>query len=144
VTREQAKQRWLSGVPEDKKAGLIPDRWFETWADATWATDPEGAKADPAVIRAPNGVLADAQETTWVGKAYYDPANIRVPTLLVLAEWDHDLPPYMAETLFPLLVNAPDKRLVILAEGTHSIVMEKNRLKLFETVQAFLDEGTRQ
>lgn len=143
VTREQAKQRWLSGVPEDKKAGLIPDRWFETWADATWATDLEGAKADPAVIRAPNGVLADAQETSWAGRAYYDPAKITVPTLLVLAEWDHDLPPYMAEALFPLLVNAPDKRLVILAEGTHSIVMEKNRLKLFQTVQAFLDDGNR-
>jgi len=64
-----------------------------------------------------------------------------VPTLLVVAEWDRDTPPYMAQTLFPLLVNAPGKRLVMLAEGTHTIVMEKNRLKLFEAVQSFLDEG---
>jgi hypothetical protein len=59
------------------------------------------------------------------------------------AEWDHDAPPYMAQTLFPLLVNAPSKRYVELAEGTQTIMMEKNRLKLFETVQAFLDESNR-
>ena len=32
------------------------------------------------------------------------------------------------------------RRYVQLAEGTHTIVMEKNRMKLFEAVQAFLDE----
>jgi alpha-beta hydrolase superfamily lysophospholipase len=77
------------------------------------------------------------------GKAYYDPAKITVPTLLVQAEWDRDLPPYMAQTLFPLLVNSPSKRYVMLAEGTHTIIMEKNRLQLFEAVQAFLDEAGR-
>ena len=55
VTREQAKARWLNGVPEDKKAALIPPGWFEQWADATWATDPVGAKQNPPVVRAPNG-----------------------------------------------------------------------------------------
>ncbi len=47
----------------------------------------------------------------------------------------------MAQTLFPLLVNSPGKRLVMLAEGTHTIIMERNRLKLFEAVQSFLDEA---
>ncbi len=47
----------------------------------------------------------------------------------------------MAQTLFPLLKNAPGKRYVALAEGTHTIVMEKNRMKLFEAVQSFLDEA---
>ena len=141
VTREMAMQRWMTGVPEDKKATLIPAGWFDTWADATWATDPEGAKKNPAVIRAPNGVLADSSDYWSAGKPYYDPAKITVPALLVQAEWDRDLPPYMAQTLFPLLVNSPGKRYVQLAEGTHTIIMEKNRLKLFEAVQAFLDEA---
>jgi esterase/lipase len=47
----------------------------------------------------------------------------------------------MAQTLFPLLVHAPDKRLVLLAEGTHTMMLEKNRQALFRAVQAFLDEG---
>ena len=66
-----------------------------------------------------------------------------MPTLLVHAEWDRDMPPYMAQTLFPLLVNSPGKRYVMLPEGTHTIIMEKNRRMLFEAVQAFLDEAGR-
>jgi len=141
ATREQALTRWLTGVPEEKKATLIPPGWFDRWADATWATDPVGAKQNPPVIRAPNGVMADSADYWSSNRPYYDPAKITVPTLLVQAEWDHDLPPYMAQTLFPLLVNSPAKRYVMLAEGTHTIIMEKNRLELFRAVQAFLDEA---
>ncbi len=143
VNREQAKQRWFTGVPEDKKADLVPAGWFDAWADATFATDPVGAQMNPALVRAPNGVVQDSAEFFGAGKPYYDPAKITVPTLLVGAEWDRDTPPYMAQTLFPLLVNAPGKRYVALAEGTHTIIMERNRLKLFEAVQAFLDEAKR-
>lgn len=139
VNKDQAKGRWLNGVPEDKKAALIPAGWFEAWADATWATDPKSAGSN--MLRAPNGVIADGMEYWSAGKSYYDPAKVTVPTLLVLGEWDRDTPPYMAQTLFPLLVNAPGKRFVMLAEGTHTIIMERNRMKLFEAVQSFLEEG---
>ena len=33
VTR--ALQRWMTGVPDDKKATLIPAGWFDAWGDAT-------------------------------------------------------------------------------------------------------------
>jgi pimeloyl-ACP methyl ester carboxylesterase len=138
VSKDQAKGRWLNGVPEDKKAALIPAGWYEAWADATWASDP---KSGGTTLRAPNGTVADTAEFWAAGKPYYDPAKITVPTLLVLGEWDKDTPPYMAQTLFPLLVNSPGKRFVMLAEGTHTIVMERNRMKLFEAVQSFLEEN---
>jgi pimeloyl-ACP methyl ester carboxylesterase len=144
VTREQARERWYTGVADDKKASLIPQGWFDAWADATFATDAVGAAMSPPVLRAPNGVIQDGQQFSGAGKAYYDPAKITVPTLLIHAEWDRDTPPYMAQTLFPLLINSPGKRYVELAEGTHTIIMEKNRLKLFEAVQAFLDEGRKE
>jgi pimeloyl-ACP methyl ester carboxylesterase len=143
VNRDQAKERWYTGVPEDKKAALVPAGWFDAWADATFATDPVGAQMTPPVVRAPNGVVQDGLEFFGAGKPYYDPSKITVPTLLVHAEWDRDTPPYMAQSLFPLLVNAPGKRYVALPEGTHSIIMEKNRLMLFEAVQAFFDEAKR-
>ena len=60
--------------------------------------------------------------------------------MLVLGEWDRDTPPYMAQTLFPLLTGAPGKRYVMLGEGTHTIIMEKNRMQLFQAVQQFLEE----
>jgi pimeloyl-ACP methyl ester carboxylesterase len=142
VTREQAKARWLNGVPEDKKAALIPPGWFEQWADATWATDPAGARQNPPVVRAPNGTVADTAEFWTSGKAMYDPARIAAPTLIAVGEWDRDTPPAMAQALFPLLVHSPGKRLVMLAEGTHHMMLEKNRAALFRAVQAFLDEGS--
>jgi pimeloyl-ACP methyl ester carboxylesterase len=144
VTREQALARWLNGVPEDKQAALIPPGWFEQWADATWATDPVGAKLDPPVVRAPNGTVADTQEFWTSGKTMYDPGKITVPTLIAIGEWDRDTPPYMAQAIFPLLVNSPGKRLVMLAEGTHHMMLENNRMALFRAVQAFLDEGAEQ
>jgi esterase/lipase len=73
------------------------------------------------------------------GRRQGQPA-LRVPTMLVLAEWDADTPTYMAQALFPKLVNADPKRLVVIGEGTHSVLMEKNRMQLFREVQLFLDE----
>jgi pimeloyl-ACP methyl ester carboxylesterase len=141
VTQAQARERWLKGVPEEKKASLIPPGWFEHWAGVTWATDPEGARQNPPVLRAPNGVVQDGREYWSAGRPFYDPGKIAAPTLLVLAEWDADTPPYMANTLFPLLKNSPGKRLEILGEGTHSICMERNRGALFRAVQVFLEEA---
>jgi pimeloyl-ACP methyl ester carboxylesterase len=142
VTREQAKTRWLNGVPADQQAALIPAGWFEQWADATWATDPVGAKQNPPVLRAPNGTVQDTAEFWASGKTMYDPARITAPTLIVIGEWDRDTPPYMAQAIFPLLVNSPGKRLVMLPEATHHLMLEKNRLMLFKAVQAFLDEAS--
>ena len=141
VTREQASARWLNGVPEHEKAALIPPGVFDAWANATWATDAEGAQQVPPVIRAPNGVMADVAATWWVGRPYYNPAKIAVPVLLVTAAWDSDVPPSMARALLPLLTNAPSKRLIELPQGTHSVMMETHRFALFDAVQKFLDEG---
>ena len=140
VSRDTAKARWLTGVPEDKKAYLIPPGWFEAWADATYATDPVGSKQTPQVLRAPNGVLQDGREFWAAGKELYDPAGIRVPTLLAHAEWDADLPSSMLYAYFAKLTNTPYKRYVEIGEGTHTIIMEKNRMQLFQEVQHFLDE----
>ena len=140
VKREAARDRWLNGVPEAKKAELIPPGWFETWADATFASDPVGAAQNPPVLRAPNGILLDEVTYYAAGKPIYDPARITVPPLLLVGEWDRDTPPYMAQTLFPLLLGAPAKRLVMFGEATHTIIMEKNRMQLFNEVQLFLEE----
>jgi pimeloyl-ACP methyl ester carboxylesterase len=141
VRRDQALARWLTGVPEGRRATLIPPGWFEQWADAAFASDPDGARQIPDTLRAPNGIIADNDEFWSAGRPVYDPGKITVPVLLASPEWDNDTPPYMAQALFSLLVNSPGKRLVPLPEGTHTMLMEANRLSLFEAVQAFLDAG---
>jgi len=141
VLREAAFKRWMTGVPEDKKEQLIPAGWFDKWWDATLASDPQGLKQIPPALRAPNGTVLDGERFWSAGKSTYDPAKITVPVLLIQAEWDQDTPPYMSRALFPLLVNSPEKRYVLVGEGTHTVMMEKNRMELFREVQMFLDEG---
>lgn len=139
VARESAKKRWLNGVPADKVADLIPEGWFEAWADATWATDPLSASS--GLLRAPNGVLADLRAFWLADKPSYDPSKITAPTLVVVAEWDQDTPLYMAQAVFGKLTSAPWKRLVTIGEGTHTVIMERNRSQLLREVQLFLDEA---
>lgn len=139
VSKDSAKDRWLRGVAEDKKAALIPPGVFEAWADATWATDPDTAKND-GKLRAPNGVMQDVSDFWIAGKPFYDPSQITVPTLIVHAEWDADLPSYQAQGVFAKLVNAPYKRFVELGEGTHTVMMEKNRMQFFHEIRGFLEE----
>ena len=141
VSKASAKDRWLKGVPETKRAELIPAGWFEQWADATWATDPVGAKQNPPVLRAPNGVLQDVRTYWAAGKAQYDPGDIHVPTLLIHAEWDADLPSDQTRGYFAKLTNVPYKRLIEIGEGTHTIMMEKNRMQFFREIMNFLDES---
>ena len=138
VTVEAALKRKSAGIPAGKKP--MPDAWSDAWVNATFASDPAGASANPRFVRAPNGVQLDGREYWAAGKPLYDPAAIRVPTLLVVAEWDADNPVQMAQALFPKLENARPKRLVVIGEGTHSVLMEINRMQLFREVQMFLDE----
>ena len=53
VSKDLAKERWLKGVPEDKKVNLIPPGVFDAWANATWATDPEASKQNPPDAASP-------------------------------------------------------------------------------------------
>ncbi len=140
VSIDEAKERWLKGVPAGKRDTLIPSGWFEQWADATFSTDPWGAKQEPKKLRAANGTIADSRDFWAAGKPRYDPGDITVPVLLIHAEWDRDLPSPMAHAYFEQLKNAPWKRFVEIGEGTHTVMMEKNRLQLFKEVQLFLDD----
>jgi pimeloyl-ACP methyl ester carboxylesterase len=140
VTKDAAKARWLRGVPEDKQATLIPPGVFDAWWDATQASDPVGAKMNPPVLRATNGVMEEFIHYWGAGKPYYDPGEITVPTLLIHAEWDADLPSYQAQAYFKMLTKAPYKRFVELGEGTHTVMLEKNRLQFFHEIADFLDE----
>ncbi len=140
VTMDSAKERWLTGVPPEKQRDLIPPGWFEAWAKSALATDPAGSKQTPPGVRAPNGVIEDERKYWSAGIPYYDPSRINSPVLLIHAEWDADTPGYMSQTLFGKLVNAPVKRYIVVGEGTHTVIMEKNRVQLFREVQLFLDE----
>ncbi len=137
VDREATLDRRLGGLDEGRKDGIIPAGWFDQWWQAVSAADPKGGGK---TIRAPNGVVQDGAEYWNKGRPLYDPVSITAPLLVVVGEWDNDTPVYMAETLFPMFTKTPWKRLAILGGGTHAMLMERNRILLFRTVQQFLEE----
>ncbi len=140
VTADAARQRGLRGIPQEKQEEISPKAWFDRWWQANLATDPEGAKQDPPVLRAPNGIIDDLRKYWMSGKPYYDPSEIAVPTLVILAEWDQDTPLYMAQEVFQKLTKPKVKRMVVIGEGTHAVALEKNRMQLFRETALFLEE----
>ena len=140
VERDGARSRGLRGIPKGREEEISPTAWYDKWWQGNVASDPDGARQNPPVVRAPNGVIRDIVEYWGKGQPTWDAAKVKVPTLLILAEWDQDTPPYMAQELFSKLLNAPYRRLEMLSEGTHTISLEKNRMHLIGQVQKFLEE----
>jgi pimeloyl-ACP methyl ester carboxylesterase len=141
ATLATARERLQAGAPQDKMDELMPPAWFEAWSAAALASDPVGSRQDPPVLRSPSGVFQDDRDYWQAGKPYYDPARITVPTLIVVAEWDQVNPDEGAQALFHKLPSRSEKRLVEIGEGTHVVMLEKNRMELFREVQHFLDKG---
>jgi pimeloyl-ACP methyl ester carboxylesterase len=141
LTQAQLREGIVNQAPEDRRAALIPPGWFEHFAGVTWALDPDGMRQNPAVLRVPNGPVADGREYWNAGRPWWDPAKVRAPTLIVVGEWDRTTPPALGLAIFGLLGASPGKRLVLLGEGTHNMWMERNRGALFQAVQVFLEEA---
>jgi len=139
-TRESVRGFAAAGIPKDRVEQVSPTEWYDKWWQANLATDPEGAKRTPPVIRAPNGVMRDLNESWAKGNPTYDAAAIRARTLLVVGEWDVITPPEQGLALFKRLTGARERRVVVLSEGSHCIGIEKNRMSLIREVQGFLEE----
>ena len=140
-TRESARAFAIAGIPPDRVEEISPSATFDAWWRATLATDPDGARQTPAVVRSPNGVLRDFAELWADGKAgAYDPSRIRAPTLLVVGEWDVITPPAMAQALFTRLANTRERRLIQFSEATHFLIIEQHRERLIREVENFLRE----
>ncbi len=138
-TMSTARQRIEAGAPEDRKADLMPPGWFEAWSAAALATDLDGSRQDPPVLRSPAGVFQDIRDYWQAGRSFYDPTRIDIDTLIIVAEWDRVTPDDGALALFHKLPSRPGKRFIELGEGTHLIMLEKNRMQLFREVQLFLE-----
>jgi pimeloyl-ACP methyl ester carboxylesterase len=139
IAAAPTRDRLQAGAPDERKNELMPD--FDAWSAVALATDPVGSKQDPPVLRSPAGGFQDQRNYWQAGKPFYEPNRIKVPTLVIAAEWDGLNPPEGALAVFRRLPTGPDKRLVVIGEGTHFVMLEKNRMRLFREVQLFLDKA---
>jgi len=141
-TMQQARDRLQLGTPEEKRDELLPPAWFQQWSAAELATDPAGSALNPPVVRTPNGSPQDMRDYWYAGRPYWNPSRVTAPTLVVHGDWDGVLTLADALGVFNALSNARLKRMVVVGEGSHIMLIEKNREQLFREVQLFLDEAT--
>lgn len=139
VPVRESKARWLNTAPEHARQSLVPEGWFEQWADFTLSEDPWSQQRTPDQIRASNGPIQDIRDYWLAGRAYYSPANIHVPVLLIHGEWDIDVPTDLMQALFAELTNARYRLWVEISEATHLLLLEKNRHLAFQAIKSFCE-----
>jgi pimeloyl-ACP methyl ester carboxylesterase len=135
------EESWRAAAPKDQRDALIPPGWFEVWAENTLATSPPGAV--PNTILAPSGAIQDIREYWVTGRPFYDPGEIRVPVLLIHAEWDIDVTFDTTRDFFSKLTSAPYRRWIEIGQGTHMVILEKNRWQAVNSIIEFLREDCR-
>jgi pimeloyl-ACP methyl ester carboxylesterase len=133
------EESWRSAAPKDQREALIPPGWFEVWAENTLAIGPKGAVAN--TILAPSGAIQDIREYWAAGRPFYDPGEIRVPVLLIHAEWDVDVTFDTARDFFSRLTAARYRRWIEIGQRTHMVVLEKNRWQAINSIIKFLREN---
>ncbi len=97
------------------------------------ASDPTPPKEGQ--IRRPMGPLVDLYYI-WTSRPLYDASRIKAPVLLVRGDRDEFADP----TFLDRLTGAADRREVVIGDGTHWLIYERNRQRLLRAVQSFLEE----
>lgn len=128
-------ERWGHNLPDKERKELIADEVKKGWLAAL-----AGTSGGEQALKVPNGAVADALKTWGADKPAWRPERISAPTMVVLGEWDSDTPPAMGLSVFARLTGTSARRFVLIGEGTHLLLLEKNRKQLFQAVHGFLEE----
>ncbi|MBB3135385.1 pimeloyl-ACP methyl ester carboxylesterase [Rhizobium pisi] len=136
-----ALARWLSTVPEYARDHLIPEGWFDLWAQFTLAEETSDVDREQGKLRATNGPIQDIRTYWRANNPYYRPGDIRAPVLLLHGEWDIDVPLDLARAYFEQLTGASYRRWVEIGQATHLALLESNRMQAYCEVADFFDES---
>ena len=128
-------QRWGHNLPDKERKELVNDDAKKSWMAAL-----SGTVDGEQTLKVPNGAIADALKTWGTGKPAWKPERISAPTMVIQGEWDSDTPPAMGLSVFAHLTGTSARRYVLIGEGTHLLLLEKNRRHLFQAVHGFLEE----
>lgn len=128
-------RRFIEDVPRGQ-AQVLSEAHMQRWGEAFLASDPTSATRSPPSVMTPCGPLADLA-ALWSGHAWYDPARIVAPTLLVRGEWDSVCNDDDAALLMSQL-GATLRRDLKIARATHLMHLESQRAELHTQVNRFL------
>jgi len=129
---------YASWLPRGEQAGIDRDSFLNVWGRVYLATDPTSGSRTPPSVQVTTGPDVDDREIA-AGHFPYDPSQIRVPTMILMGEWDVVATQDGAKRLFDGLTNAPLKRWIVIGGGTHIVQLERrSREQAFDEVRAFL------
>lgn len=125
-------------TPKDNES-VMEKEVFETWGNIWLQSDEIAIKTNSDKVRFPSGPSQDI-EVMKHNRSYFDPKEIKAPTLLIRGEWDKYPNAEDADLLFRNLTNAVSKKYVMIERGTHVMHLEKSREKLYDEVLFFLQK----
>lgn len=138
VDVESAMSRWAIGRTDEEIDAIVPRERRLAWCEHVIGSDPESGKFDPPQMKAPAGVVKDFMHYAATGEPWYAPEKIQAPTQIVVAELDRETTPGQGREVFKRLTNAAEKRMTVIGNGTHSLLLENNRHQLHNVVSSFL------
>ncbi len=128
--------RWAIGLEANDINRVVSEEARLRWCEQTVACDPQHAST--GLLRAPTGVMKDYAQCRESGADWYDPALIQAPVQIVVGAWDAETTPAQGQRLFERLTHAVTKQMTVIGDGTHSLMLEKNRHQLHGVVAQFL------
>ena len=128
--------RWSFGLDSSDINRVVSDQERLRWCEQTASCDPQYAST--GFLRAPTGVIKDFAQCRESGLDWYDPSLVLAPVQIVVGAWDAETTPAQGQRLFERLTHAPTKQMTIIGEGTHSLLLERNRHQLHSVVHQFL------
>ncbi|MBF4516979.1 alpha/beta hydrolase [Flavobacterium sp. ANB] len=140
MTPEERINAMKALTPEKKSCQLEPEI-FKNWGNIWLKSDPLAEKYKLKSVRFPSGPSQDVEDLLH-NKPYYNPADIKVSTLVVRGEWDKYPNNADDEKLFSSLENVPYKKYIVIKKGTHVMHLEKSRYQLYNETLQFLKFGS--
>ena len=136
-TKTGNDNRWDNEIPVADKNSFREEGVRDAFALEALKTDPTSESRTPPSLRAPNGVLEDSfMQAT--GRRIWNASSIYVPTLVIAGEFDTWSFPEDRELLMRDLTNAPVKKSVLIKNGTHFVLFEKQRFEFFNAIADFI------
>ncbi|MEC8620248.1 MAG: alpha/beta fold hydrolase [Pseudomonadota bacterium] len=128
--------RWSIGLDSSDIDRVVSEQERLRWCEQTAGCDPRYLST--GLLRAPTGVMKDYLQFRESGLDWYDPSLVCVPVQIVVGAWDAETTPAQGQRLFERLTHATTKQMTLIGEGTHSLMLERNRLQLHSVVNQFL------
>ncbi len=136
LTPKQRVDAFKNLTPPGKECQMEKEM-LETFGKDWLLSDLSSREFKTDSVRYPSGPQQDVEDLLH-NKPYYDPAEIRVPVLVVRGEWDNYPNNNDGDSLFRGIENAPYKKYVVIAKSTHIIHWEKARYQLYDETLRFL------